>query len=229
MSEISLRIKEIVNFSGLSDRAFAQSINLAQTTFTNILLKGTEPKSDVLRAIIEVYKVDAKWLLTGEGDMFETGEKKLSESPAKIPLLRQTVSCGPGEEWQDSDTVEQYVEPLSALPSLRGRKVYAFRARGTSMVGAGIMDGDIVLFDGDRSQDPLDDIYVFALEQRVYCKLVKYDQLSGRVRIYSMHSGDIKEAELVREIDLNDPAQLEAFHPFGRVLAWMHENRIMYR
>ncbi len=229
MSEISLRIKEIVNFSGLSDRAFAQSINLAQTTFTNILLKGTEPKSDVLRAIIEVYKVDAKWLLTGEGDMFETGEKKLSESPAKIPLLRQTVSCGPGDEWQDSDTVEQYVEPLSALPSLRGRKVYAFRARGTSMVGAGIMDGDIVLFDGDRSQDPLDDIYVFALEQRVYCKLVKYDQLSGRVRIYSMHSGDIKEAELVREIDLNDPAQLEAFHPFGRVLAWMHENRIMYR
>ena len=70
---------------------------------------------------------------------------------------------------------------------------------------------------------------MFALEQRVYCKLVKYDQLSGRVRIYSMHSGDIKEAELVREIDLNDPAQLEAFHPFGRVLAWMHENRIMYR
>lgn len=182
-----------------------------------------------MRQLVEDFNINAKWLLTGEGDMFESGEKEVSESPAKIPLLGQTVSCGPGDEWQDSDTVEQYVEPLSALPSLRGRKVYAFRARGTSMVGAGIMDGDIVLFDGDRSQDPLDDIYVFALEQRVYCKLVKYDQLSGRVRIYSMHSGDIKEAELVREIDLNDPAQLEAFHPFGRVLAWMHENRIMYR
>ena len=223
------QLKLIRGELNVTQKEFAAKVGVPASTISNIENGSREIPKSLMRQLVEDFNINAKWLLTGEGDMFETGEKKLSESPAKIPLLRQTVSCGPGEEWQDSDTVEQYVEPLSALPSLRGRKVYAFRARGTSMVGAGIMDGDIVLFDGDRSQDPLDDIYVFALEQRVYCKLVKYDQLSGRVRIYSMHSGDIKEAELVREIDLNDPAQLEAFHPFGRVLAWMHENRIMYR
>ena len=223
------QLKLIRGELNVTQKEFAAKVGVPASTISNIENGSREIPKSLMRQLVEDFNINAKWLLTGEGDMFESGEKEVSESPAKIPLLGQTVSCGPGDEWQDSDTVEQYVEPLSALPSLRGRKVYAFRARGTSMVGAGIMDGDIVLFDGDRSQDPLDDIYVFALEQRVYCKLVKYDQLSGRVRIYSMHSGDIKEAELVREIDLNDPAQLEAFHPFGRVLAWMHENRIMYR
>lgn len=224
------RIIDKLESTGLTGKQLADATDVRSQYISDLKSgKSKNPGADFVLKLIVNLRINKEWLLTGEGDMFETGEKELSESPAKIPLLRQTVSCGPGDEWQDSDTVEQYVEPLSALPSLRGRKVYAFRARGTSMVGAGIMDGDIVLFDGDRSQDPLDDIYVFALEQRVYCKLVKYDQLSGRVRIYSMHSGDIKEAELVREIDLNDPAQLEAFHPFGRVLAWMHENRIMYR
>ena len=139
MSEISLRIKQIVANAGLSDRAFAQSIDVAQTTFTNILLKGTEPKSDVLRAIISKYKVNAHWLLTGEGNMFvdEPGTA-VAEPVAKIPLLRQSVSCGPGEEWQDADSVDCYIEPMHLLPSLKDRAVYAFRARGTSMVGAGI-------------------------------------------------------------------------------------------
>ena len=230
MSEISLRIKQIVANAGLSDRAFAQSIDVAQTTFTNILLKGTEPKSDVLRAIISKYKVNAHWLLTGEGNMFvdEPGTA-VAEPVAKIPLLRQSVSCGPGEEWQDADSVECYIEPMHLLPSLKDRPVYAFRARGTSMVGAGIDDGDIILFDGERGQIVTDDLYVFALNGSVFCKLVKFDEITGRIRIYSMHTENIKDAELLKELDPSNSADADTFRLFGRVLAWMHENRLMSR
>lgn len=229
MSDISLRIKKIVNHVGLSDRAFAQSIDLAQTTFTNILLKGTEPKSDVLRAIVAKYNINAHWLLTGEGEMFASQNKEVVTASTKIPLLRQSVSCGPGEEWQDADTVEGYVEPMQLIPALQGRRIYAFRAKGTSMVGAGINDGDVILFDGAREQVPTDDLYVFALNGSVFCKLVKFDELTGRIRIYSMHTENIKDAELLRELDPANESDYDTFRLFGRVLAWMHENRLMSR
>ena len=158
-----------------------------------------------------------------------TVRNELAETPTKIPLLRQSVSCGPGEEWQDADTVEGYVEPMQLIPALQGRRIYAFRAKGTSMVGAGINDGDVILFDGARDQVPTDDLYVFALNGAVFCKLVKFDELTGRIRIYSMHTENIKDAELLRELDPANESDYDTFRLFGRVLAWMHENRLMSR
>ena len=144
MSEISLRIKEIVKFTGLSDRAFAQSIEVPQTTFTNILLKGTEPKSDVLRSIIDKYNVDARWLLTGEGEMFEQSAKEAlpANESVRIPILSQKVSCGRGESWESEQNITEYISLSSLSPALKGR-VYGFRVSGTSMLGAGIKDGVI--------------------------------------------------------------------------------------
>ena len=230
MQSILNRIRLVINQSGLSDSAFAKSLNVPQATFSNMFQRESEPKPSWLELIISKYKVNAHWLLTGEGNMFvdEPGTA-VAEPVAKIPLLRQSVSCGPGEEWQDADSVECYIEPMHLLPSLKDRPVYAFRARGTSMVGAGIDDGDIILFDGERGQIVTDDLYVFALNGSVFCKLVKFDEITGRIRIYSMHTENIKDAELLKELDPSNSADADTFRLFGRVLAWMHENRLMSR
>lgn len=192
--------------------------------------KSKNPGADFVLKLIKAFKLNHDWLLTGEGNMFadEPGTA-VAEPVAKIPLLRQTVSCGPGAEWQDADAVETYIEPMNALPSLKGKQVYAFRARGTSMVGAGINDGDVILFDGERGQIVSDDLYVFALGGAVFCKLIKFDEMTGRIRIYSMHTENIRDAELLRELDPMNEADADTFRLFGRVLAWMHENRLMSR
>lgn len=190
--------------------------------------KSKNPGADFVLKLIKEFNLNHEWLLTGEGEMF-TVRNELAETPTKIPLLRQSVSCGPGEEWQDADTVEGYVEPMQLIPALQGRRIYAFRAKGTSMVGAGINDGDVILFDGARDQVPTDDLYVFALNGAVFCKLVKFDELTGRIRIYSMHTENIKDAELLKELDPANESDYDTFRLFGRVLAWMHENRLMYR
>jgi phage repressor protein C with HTH and peptisase S24 domain len=148
---------------------------------------------------------------------------------SKIPLLKQTASCGPGQDWGDADMIEDYIEPLALVPSLRGAKVYAFRVRGSSMIGVGIYDGDIVLFDGRENVDPTDDLYVFALDGAVYCKWLKFDPISHRIQIYSVHSPELEKAELLRVIDTDNPDQITAFHVFGRILAWVRENRMVYR
>ena len=223
MSEISLRLKEIVNYTGLSDRAFAQSIDLAQTTFTNILLKGTEPKSDVLRAIIEKYKVNAHWLLTGEGDMFTKteSEKTPCVKDVMVPVLSQKASCGPGVEWNSEQNITEYISLATLSPALSG-KVYGFRVVGTSMLGAGIKDGDIVIFDASPDQNLTDGIYVFSLDGDAYCKRLEFDRLANRIKIYSVRVADLEKAELLRTLDSTDEGFAERFQLFGKVFSWVH-------
>lgn len=223
MSEISLRLKEIVKYTGLSDRAFAQSIDLAQTTFTNILLKGTEPKSDVLRAIIEKYKINAHWLLTGEGEMFtktET-EKTPCVKDVMVPVLSQKASCGPGVEWNSEQNITEYISLATLSPALSG-KVYGFRVVGTSMLGAGIKDGDIVIFDASPDQNLTDGIYVFSLDGDAYCKRLEFDRLANRIKIYSVRVADLEKAELLRTLDSTDEGFAERFQLFGKVFSWVH-------
>lgn len=223
MSEISLRLKEIVNYTGLSDRAFAQSIDLAQTTFTNILLKGTEPKSDVLRAIIEKYKVNAHWLLTGEGEMFTKteSEKVPCVKDVMVPVLSQKASCGPGVEWNSEQNITEYISLATLSPALSG-KVYGFRVVGTSMLGAGIKDGDIVIFDASPDQNLTDGIYVFSLDGDAYCKRLEFDRLANRIKIYSVRVADLEKAELLRTLDSTDEGFAERFQLFGKVFSWVH-------
>lgn len=223
MSEISLRLKEIVKYTGLSDRAFAQSIDLAQTTFTNILLKGTEPKSDVLRAIIEKYKVNAHWLLTGEGEMFTKteSEKTPCVKDVMVPVLSQKASCGPGVEWNSEQNITEYISLATLSPALSG-KVYGFRVTGTSMLGAGIKDGDIVIFDASPDQNLTDGIYVFSLDGDAYCKRLEFDRLANRIKIYSVRVADLEKAELLRTLDSTDEGFAERFQLFGKVFSWVH-------
>lgn len=226
MNEILLRIKKIITHLGLNDSSFARELGFPQTTISNMLNRNSDPKSELLLAIVKKWGVSTDWLLTGEGEMFRGETKEVSQTYAKIPLLRQRVSCGPGKNWEESDAVETYIEPLCLIPSFRNKNIYAFRAEGLSMVGAGIHDGDIVLFDAG-SNAPEDDIYVFAWEGNVFCKLLKFNEFEHIINVYSLHSKEIDKAELLKKLDMDNPEVIDNFRLFGRVLGWIHENRLV--
>lgn len=226
MNEILLRIKKLITHLGLNDSSFARELGFPQTTISNMLNRNSDPKSELLLAIVKKWDVSTDWLLTGEGEMFRGETKEVSLTYAKIPLLRQRVSCGPVKNWEDSDAVETYIEPLCLIPSFRNKNIYAFRAEGLSMVGAGIHDGDIVLFDAG-SNAPEDDIYVFAWEGNVFCKLLKFNEFDHIINVYSVHSKEIDKAELLKKLDMDNPEVIDNFRLFGRVLGWIHENRLV--
>ena len=75
MNHIGVRIKKLIEFTGLSDTAFAKTIDTPQTTFSNMLTRNSIPKADLLQSIVEKYKVTPEWLLTGTGKMFREDEK----------------------------------------------------------------------------------------------------------------------------------------------------------
>lgn len=221
MNEILSRIRMLINEFGLSDSAFSKKSKIPQTTFANMFGRDSEPKADVLRKIIETYSVSANWLLTGEGEMFQKTEIA-EKNKVKIPLLAQRCSCGPGQSWEQGDNIECYIEPLSLIPALKGKDIYAFKAKGISMLGVGIQNGDILFFDADKKETVSDGIYVFALFGDVFCKLLRFEKIEKKVMIYSVPNKELTEAELIRTITIEN----DDFHLLGRVLAWMHEDKL---
>lgn len=225
--------QRFTDYFRLSISAIEKKLNLSSGYISNFKSGKIKNPSKLVFAL-KNEGLNPDYFLTGEGPMFAgqeggTAAGVVAQSAfRRIPLLRQTVSCGPGQSWEDADVVEEYLEPLSSFPSFKDADVYAFRARGLSMVGVGIQDGDILFFDGKR-RDLTDDLYVFALDGNVYCKLLKFDTIQKQIQIYSVQSHNLAEAELIHTIDTNKESSVERIHIFGRVLAWIHENRVMWR
>lgn len=213
------------------DESIAKRLNVRSQFISDLKSgKSKNPGGDFVLRLIDIYKINPAWLLSKEGEMFSTENSTLpATATQKIPLLKQTASCGPGQEWGDADMIEEYIEPLALVPSLKNAKVFAFRVRGTSMIGAGLHDGDIVLFDGRETSSYIDDLYVFTLDGSVYCKWLKFDTISRRIHIYSVHNIDLEKAELLKTIDTTQDDDTESFRIFGRILAWVRENKLVYR
>lgn len=223
MNSILNRIREVINHSGLSDASFAKSLSVPQATFSNMFQRESEPKPSWLQSIISIYKINAHWLLTGEGEMFtktET-EKTPCVKDVMVPVLSQKASCGPGVEWNSEQNITEYISLATLSPALSG-KVYGFRVVGTSMLGAGIKDGDIVIFDASPDQNLTDGIYVFSLDGDAYCKRLEFDRLANRIKIYSVRVADLEKAELLRTLDSTDEGFAERFQLFGKVFSWVH-------
>lgn len=223
MNSILNRIREVINHSGLSDASFAKSLSVPQATFSNMFQRESEPKPSWLQSIISIYKVNAHWLLTGEGEMFTKteSEKTPCVKDVMVPVLSQKASCDPGVEWNSEQNITEYISLASLSPALSG-KVYGFRVAGTSMLGAGIKDGDIVIFDASPDQNLTDGIYVFSLDGDAYCKRLEFDRLANRIKIYSVRVADLEKAELLRTLDSTDEGFAERFQLFGKVFSWVH-------
>ena len=222
--QASEQIKAIRKFKNLSQSELAIICDVSTSAIGNIESgRQKEISRNIMKELVNSMGVNPSWLLTGEGEMFTSQETLPAGKTKSIPLLRQTVSCGPGQDWQDADNVESYIEPLSLAAC--GKELYAFRSRGISMVGTGIQDGDILIFDGARDQQLQDDIYVFGYNGEAFCKFLRFDLFSGKIHIYSVQNKDLDKAELLRTLD----SATEGFQIFGRVLCWIHENRLMWR
>jgi transcriptional regulator with XRE-family HTH domain len=140
-----------------------------------------------------------------------------SKNDIKIPLLKQKVSCGQGVNWETEENIEEYIEVDMLIPRLGIGRVFAVKAEGSSMLGAGIHAGDYIFFDGSEEQTPQDGIYVFALDGDVYCKRLEFDKLSKKIKIFSVRFSDLEKAELVTSLDTRETEFADRFRIFGKV------------
>lgn len=83
------RIERVLDDSGLSIRAFAESINVSYGVISNIKYRKVEKPTDiVIKAICETHNVNIRWLETGEGDPY-LPEMTPSDRAAEIRLIME--------------------------------------------------------------------------------------------------------------------------------------------
>jgi phage repressor protein C with HTH and peptisase S24 domain len=234
MNEINMRFADIRRSTSLNKKQFADSLDINQSVAGDIELGKRDPSREVMLKLAAIYNVDIHWLLTGEGAMLRTAQIPLPTEAGreivktsegfKVPLLRQKVSCGPGADWQDEQNVKEYIDIFSLASRIRPGRMFALSVQGNSMIGAGIRNGDYVLFNAETDQYLDDGIYVFALDGDVYCKQLEFDGISKKIKIYSVRVADQEKAELLTTLNIEDAGFPGRFTLFGRVVSWVHPN-----
>jgi SOS-response transcriptional repressor LexA len=241
--DYSNRIKCILKELNLTQAALASKMGVSQGIISEFSSGSREPSKDFMFGLSKM-GVSIDWFLTGEGTPFvkqgigasagytPPGVTTIGAAGAwsgiapphapapahfKIPLLKQQVSCGPGINWEAEENVDEYIEVQTFIPQLGIGRVFAVKAQGSSMLGAGIHGGDYIFFDGSAEQTPQDGIYVFALDGDVFCKRLEFDKLSRKIKIFSVRVADLEKAELLTALDTTDTSFADRFYIFGKV------------
>lgn len=135
-------IKSYISEHDISVREFARKSNLSNTYISNIV-NGSDknPSLDVLGKIAKAMGLSSQQLfdcLDGE-QAFAINQKAIQ----RIPLYT-SISCGTGL------FVDDQVEDYIAIPDKYikpGRDYFANTASGDSMIGKGIKEGDVLVFE----------------------------------------------------------------------------------
>ena len=65
------RLKQLIDYYGISTRQFEQKINVSNGVIAKVLAQNTTLRSDVLSKIADNFPdINIGWILTGKGEMF---------------------------------------------------------------------------------------------------------------------------------------------------------------
>ncbi len=232
---IAARFAEVRTGSGLSKRAFAESLGIHPMVAGDIELGKRDPSRDVLIRLARTYGVDITWLLTGTrmaefrdfGDYasnrsdyasnrsdYASNRQALSPATVPVRLIRQEAAAGRGIEIDDYAESAKVQVPPSFISPYRSDRVRAVYVRGDSMTGAGLDDGDIVFFTIDERSGP--GIFVVSVESALLVKRVAVDRAAQRVTLISENPHYAPR--------ILAGADLDRFTIEGRVLASIHRH-----
>jgi repressor LexA len=132
-------------------RELGVTLGIRSTNGVNDHLKALERKGLIERDLVKSRAMSvtaAGWALLGEEDSGAGPSRESAVLPAReeavtVPLLGRIAAGSPLEALADAE------ERLHVDPALLGRasegEVFALRVQGESMIGDGILDGDIIV------------------------------------------------------------------------------------
>ena len=66
------RLQLIQNQQNISQNVFSMRLGISSATFSKMMTNASEPRASLLVAVVQVFGVSPRWLLLGDGDMYET-------------------------------------------------------------------------------------------------------------------------------------------------------------
>lgn len=218
------QLKEIRKNTGLTQQEFAKELDVALSTVASVENGTREISKSVMKVLIEKYKVSANWLLTGEGEMFTTPENTevSKEQITNIPIIKNKIEKSQEIILSNQQIIDGHIS-LSAMFPVPKENLTAFIMNDNSMSGAGFLMQDILFID-TRSCELEDNAYLFVQNEKVYCRLFLFEEISNTVRICAMHTSDIRDVSVLEEIKI--PEMESNYKIIGKVLAFLRKNNL---
>ena len=105
------RIKEIITYSGLSDRAFALRCGLAQNTLNRQLNGVRELSLSTVNAILNTFvDISSEWLLRGKGQMLLSEVNNDAQNIECVTRLADTIANLQGTINEQMKTIQLLTE-----------------------------------------------------------------------------------------------------------------------
>ena len=105
------RIKEIITYSGLSDRAFALRCGLAQNTLNRQLNGVRELSLSTVNAILNTFvDISSEWLLSGKGQMLLSEVNNDAQNIERVTRLADTIANLQGTINEQMKTIQLLTE-----------------------------------------------------------------------------------------------------------------------
>lgn len=218
------QLKEIRKNTGLTQQEFAKELDVALSTVASVENGTREISKSVMKVLIEKYKVSANWLLTGEGEMFTTSDTEVAtkEQITNIPIIKNKIEKSQEIVLNNKEIIDGHIS-LSAMFPVPKENLAAFIMNDNSMSGAGFLMQDILFID-TRSCELEDNAYLFVQNEKVYCRLFLFEEISNTVRICAMHTSDIRDVSVLEEIKI--PEMKSNYKIIGKVLAFLRKNNL---
>lgn len=131
------RIAELRRKKGLSQAELGKKIKAAQNTISNWENGNREPDYEMLKILADIFECNVEYIMGEETTQKQPSiENIFSLKKKKLPLIGE-IACG--EPIFANEDRESYVMSGTDINA-----DFCLKAKGDSMIGARILDGDIV-------------------------------------------------------------------------------------
>lgn len=171
-------LKRIRISHNMSQDELAEKLKVSQKTISSWETNRTEPTMGTVQAIADLFNVSTDELI------YNVPQIKLPNSQLvrTIPVYGE-ISCGTGLFTEDA-IIDTISVPVAMLPN-KSAEYFAQFVSGDSMIDAGIMPGDLVVFQ-KTSAIETGMIGCFCIDENIAtCK--KYSQISGKIYLLPMN------------------------------------------
>ena len=171
------RYRFVLEKSGLSKAAFAESVGISRSHNYHLERGTQKPPREVLERLATVYNINLNWLIHG------MGPSGLESDCADIELVDQEAAAGYGREISDYPETRYFQVPSSFIAPHRRENLKAVYVSGDSMIDERINDGDIVIFNTRQTEG--NGIFVVSLDNTLVVKRVDFDTANQAVILIS--------------------------------------------
>lgn len=189
MTVFSKRLRELRAERSLSQQGLSDRLGISKSSINMYERGEREPGFQTVSALADLFEVDIDYLLGGSPyknkEEWLEATRQAASGSRKIPLLGE-IACG-----RPIFANEEYGSFAELSSEVRAD--FCLKAKGDSMIGARIMDGDLVFI---RSQDTVQngEIAAVIVEDTATLKRVYYYPAEG---ILSLNAENPRYAPLI--------------------------------